>query len=199
MSAAPPASSRSDYPIVLCKSAGDWERWLRHHHESAPGVWLRLGKKNSELGSVSYAEAVELALCYGWIDGQQLAQDRTSWLQKFTPRGRRSVWSTINRERAKALIRSGRMQPCGLAAIALARQDGRWSGAYDSPSRAVVPADFQAALDRHPNAKAFFATVSRANRYALLYRIQTAKKAETRARRIEQFIAMLERGKTIHP
>jgi uncharacterized protein YdeI (YjbR/CyaY-like superfamily) len=191
--------STSDYPIILFKTPRDWERWLRQHCEGAPGVWLRLAKKDSGLASVSYAEAVELALCYGWIDGQKRTHDQSSWIQKFTPRGRRSSWSKINREKAEALIRSGRMQPSGLAAVTLARQDGRWDAAYDSPSRAAVPPDFQAALDRHTKAKAFFTTLSGANRYALLYRLQTAKKAETRARRIEQFIDMLERGKTIHP
>jgi uncharacterized protein YdeI (YjbR/CyaY-like superfamily) len=192
-------TSRSDYPIVLCKSANDWERWLRRYHDSALGVWLRFAKKNSDLASVSYADAVELALCYGWIDGQKLAHDASSWLQKFTPRGRRSAWSKINREKAEALIRGGRMQPSGLAAIELAKQDGRWTAAYDSPSRAAVPPDFRAALERHGKAKAFFATLNGANRYALLYRIQTAKKPETRGRRIAQFIEMLEQGKAFHP
>jgi uncharacterized protein YdeI (YjbR/CyaY-like superfamily) len=195
----PSATLRSDYPIVLCKSANDWERWLRRHHDWAPGVWLRFAKKNSDLASVSYGDAVELALCYGWIDGQKLAHDASSWLQKFTPRGRRSAWSKINREKAEALIRGGRMQPSGLAAIELAKQDGRWAAAYDSPSQAIVPPDFRAALERHGKAKACFATLNGANRYALLYRIQTAKKPETRARRIAQFIEMLEQGKTFHP
>ena len=195
----PSVTSRFEYPIVLCKSAGDWERWLRRHHDSAPGVWLRFAKKNSNLASVSYADAVELALCYGWIDGQKRAHDASSWLQKFTPRGRRSAWSKVNREKAEALIRGGRMQSSGLAAIELAKQDGRWTAAYDPPSRAVVPPDFRVALERHGKARALFATLNRANRYALLYRIQTAKKPETRARRIALFIEMLEKGKTFHP
>lgn len=189
----------SDYPVVLFKTREAWERWLRQHHDDAPGVWLRLAKKDSGLTSTSYLEAVEVALCYGWIDGQKRPHDHSCWIQKFTPRGRRSIWSKINREKAEALIRTGRMQPSGLAAVTLARQDGRWDAAYDSPSHAVVPPDFQAALERHAKAKAFFATLSSANRYALLYRLQTAKRAETRARRIEQFIDMLERGKTFHP
>jgi uncharacterized protein YdeI (YjbR/CyaY-like superfamily) len=194
-----PAKAPSDYPIVLFKASGDWERWLARNYDTAPGVWLRLAKKDSGLTTVSYADAVEQALCYGWIDGQKRTHDDASWMQKFTPRGRRSTWSRINREKAEALIKNGRMQPSGLAAIELARQDGRWNSAYDSPSRAAVPPDFQEALDHHAKARAFFATLSGANRYAILYRLQTAKKAETRARRIEQFIDMLAHGKTIHP
>ena len=148
---------------------------------------------------MSYAEAVEVALCYGWIDGQSKSYDEKSWLQKFTPRGRRSIWSKINRERAETLINQGRMQPSGLAAVNLAKHDGRWDAAYDSPRAATVPADFQAALDRSPQASAFFRTLDSRNRFAILFRIQTAKKPETRTRRIGQFIRMLENSEKLHP
>ncbi len=139
-----------------------------------------------------------MALCYGWIDGQKKTFDESAWLQKFVPRGPKSIWSKINREKAQQLIARGQMKPTGLAAIKSAQQDGRWDAAYDSPSRASVPEDFQAALDRNTRAKAFFATLNGVNRYAILYRLQTAKRLETRARRIEQFIAMLARKETLH-
>ncbi len=189
----------ADQPVLLFQQQKDWERWLRRNHDSSPGVWLRLGKKNSAVTSVSYQEALEIALSYGWIDGQKRSKDESCWLQRFVPRGRRSIWSRINREKAEALIRNGKMRPPGLAAVDLAKQDGRWQAAYDSPSRATVPADLKRALDQHPKAKAFFATLDRKNRYAILFRIQTVKKPETRARRVQHFIDMLNRGETVHP
>jgi uncharacterized protein YdeI (YjbR/CyaY-like superfamily) len=189
----------TDQPIRLFPTQKAWETWLRRNHDSASGLWLRLGKKSSTVKSVSYAEALDVALSYGWIDGQKRSYDESSWLQRFVPRARRSLWSRINREKAEALMGSGKMQPAGLAAVELARQDGRWLAAYDSPSRATVPADFKTVLDQHPKAKAFFAKLDRANRYAILFRIQTVKQPETRARRIQHFIGMLERGETVHP
>ncbi len=189
----------ADQPVLLFQQQKDWERWLRRNHDSSPGVWLRLGKKNSAVISVSYQEALEIALSYGWIDGQKRSKDESCWLQRFVPRGRRSIWSRINREKAEALIRNGKMRPPGLAAVDLAKQDGRWQAAYDSPSRATVPADLKRALDQHPKAKAFFATLDRKNRYAILFRIQTVKKPETRTRRVQHFIDMLNRGETVHP
>ena len=162
-------------------------------------MWLRIARTSSAIASVSYAEALEVALCYGWIDGQRKSCDAGTYLQKFTSRGPRSIWSKINREKAETLIRSGRMKPAGLQAVQRARENGRWSAAYDSPSQARVPADLQAALDTHPKAKAFFATLNSQNRYAILHRIQTAKKADTRARRIERFVRMLEQHETLHP
>ena len=188
-----------EIPIVLFERAGGWEDWLKVNHTSSAGLWLRLAKKDSGIASVSYAEALEVALCYGWIDGQKKSYDETTWLQKFTPRGSRSVWSKINREKAEELIKSKRMKPAGLKAIESAKQDGRWDAAYDSQSKATVPDDFQAALDQNAGAKAFFVTLKSHNRYAILFRIQTAKKAETRDRRIRQIIEMLERHKTFHP
>jgi uncharacterized protein YdeI (YjbR/CyaY-like superfamily) len=175
-----------------------WADWLRKNHPKSSGVWLKLAKKNSGSPSVSYAEALEIALCYGWIDGQKKSYDESFWLQKFTPRGAKSIWSKINKAKAGELIKSGRMKPAGLKAVERAKQDGRWDAAYDSPSVSTVPPDFQARLNKSAKAKAFFATLNSANRYAILFRIQTAKKAETRARKIEQFIEMLERKEKLH-
>ena len=160
---------------------------------------MRLAKKDSGRRSVSYRDALEVALCYGWIDGQKRPESEQFWLQKFLPRSSKSIWSRINREKALALIASGEMNAAGLEAIENAKMNGRWDAAYDSPSRADVPSDLQAALDANPRAKAFFETLDRANRYAVLWRIQTVKKAETRARKIEQFIGMLQRKEKIHP
>ncbi len=194
-----PESNPNDLPVLPFAHQGDWIAWLDEHHATSSGVWLRIAKKASKQASVSYAEALEAALCYGWIDGQKKTYDESTWLQKFTPRGAKSLWSKINREKAEALIESGRMQPAGLAAVERARQDGRWDAAYDSHGSATVPSDFQDALDRSPEAKAFFATLNRQNRYAILFRIQTAKKAETRDKRIQQFIRMLELHEKLYP
>jgi uncharacterized protein YdeI (YjbR/CyaY-like superfamily) len=192
-------NAAADYPVEHFTDAPSWEAWLERHHADARGVWLRLAKKASALQSITYEQAVEVALCYGWIDGQSQGRDADSWLQKFTPRGKRSVWSKINVERVRALTRAGRMRPAGQAAVEAAKADGRWDRAYDSPSTATVPADFRAALEASPAASAFFDTLTSGNRYAMLYRIQTAVRPETRARRIAQFVAMLERGEKIHP
>jgi uncharacterized protein YdeI (YjbR/CyaY-like superfamily) len=181
------------------KSRREWAAWLEKNHRKSAGVWLRLAKKGATLRSVSYQEALEVALCYGWIDGQKRPESEQAWLQRFVSRSARSVWSKINREKALALIASGDMQPAGLEAIENARKNGRWEAAYDSPGGATVPQDFQAALDAHPRAAAFFKTLDRANRYAVLWRIQTAKKAETRARKIEQMVEMLGRKEKVHP
>src|SRR5262249_39116343 len=153
----------------------------------------------SGTASVTYEQALQVALCYGWIDGQKKRYDESSWLQKFTPRGAKSIWSKINREKVERLIARGAMQDAGLAAVEQAKRDGRWEAAYDSQSSASVPDDFQAALDQHVAAKAFFATLNTRNRYAILFRIQTAKKAETRAKRIEQFIRMLANHEMLYP
>jgi uncharacterized protein YdeI (YjbR/CyaY-like superfamily) len=176
-----------------------WAAWLAVHHAESGGVWLRLAKKGSPHSSVSYAEALEVALCFGWVDGQKKAEDEHSWLQRFTPRTAKSIWSKINREKALKLIERGYMQPPGLAAIERARSDGRWDAAYDPASTSLVPADLQAALDANKPAKAFFATLNAQNRYAILFRIQTAKKTETRAKKILQFVTMLSRRETLYP
>ncbi len=192
-------NNSKDQPIILFPNQKDWAKWLDKHHATSTGIWMRLAKKAAALESVSYADALDVALCYGWIDGQKKSYDADSWLQKFTPRGAKSIWSKINREKAKSLIAAGMMKPAGLLAIEKAKQDGRWEAAYDSQSKASVPDDFQAELNRHPKANEFFATLNSANRYAILFRIHTAKKKETRARRIQQFIEMLERGEKLHP
>lgn len=185
-------------PVLLFPDPKAWSVWLEEHHATSPGIWLRIAKKSAALKSVTYAEALETALLYGWIDGQKKSFDDASWVQKFTPRGPRSIWSKINREKAEALIAGGRMQPAGLAAVEQAKQNGRWDAAYDRQGAATVPADLQAALDESPRAKAFFATLNSVNRYAILFRIQTVKKAETRAKKIQQFVKMLEEEKKIH-
>jgi uncharacterized protein YdeI (YjbR/CyaY-like superfamily) len=185
-------------PVTLFKTRDDWALWLEKNHRTSSGLWLRFAKKGSKLRSISYAEAVEVALCYGWIDGQKRPESEEAWLQKFVARSSRSVWSKINREKARALIERGEMKPAGLEAVESAKKNGRWESAYDSPSAAAAPADFQSALDANPRAAEFFEKLDRTNRYAILWRIQTVKKAETRARKITEFIAMLERGEKIH-
>jgi uncharacterized protein YdeI (YjbR/CyaY-like superfamily) len=176
-----------------------FDRWLEQHHATSTGVWLKLAKKGAAVPSVSYAEAVDVALRWGWIDGQKRAYDACFWLQRFCPRGKKSLWSKINREKATRLIAAGRMQPAGLAEVERAKADGRWDAAYDSPSGSTMPEDFAGALTKNARAATFFASIDAANRYAMLWRVQTAKKAETRARHFETFVAMLARGELLHP
>jgi uncharacterized protein YdeI (YjbR/CyaY-like superfamily) len=192
------ANGATDYPVVDFADQAEWADWLNRHHAIERGVWIRLARKGSGRSSVTYAEALDVALCYGWIDGQAKRLDELSYTQKFTPRGKRSVWSKRNREHVERLVASGEMRPAGLAAVEAARRDGRWDRAYDSPATAEVPQDLGAALDASPAARAFFDTLKGQNRFAILHRVQTAVKPETRARRIAQFVAMLERGETIH-
>jgi uncharacterized protein YdeI (YjbR/CyaY-like superfamily) len=188
----------AELPTLSFATQDEWAAWLDEQHATAPGVWLKLAKKATGIASVTYDQALEVALCYGWIDGQKKGFDEAAWLQKFTPRGARSIWSKINREKAERLIAEGRMRPAGLREVERARQDGRWEAAYDSQSTAAVPDDFQAALAANPEAEAFFATLNSTNRYAILFRIQTAKKPETRAKRIREFVAMLARGEKLY-
>jgi uncharacterized protein YdeI (YjbR/CyaY-like superfamily) len=176
-----------------------WEAWLAEHHADSPGLWLKMAKKQSGIGSVTYAEALEVALCYGWIDGQKDRFDDDWWLQKFTPRRPRSKWSQINRAKATALIEGGRMKPAGLQEVERAKADGRWDAAYPSPSNLAVPEDLERALAGNDAARTFFASLDRTNRYAILYRLHDAKRPETRARRLEQFVAMLAEGKKLYP
>jgi len=197
MPAAKPATAPDAVPRLF-KSARAFETWLKKHHASSNGLWLMIAKRGAREPSVSYPEAVEIALCWGWIDGQKKGLDDQHFLQRFTPRRARSIWSKINVQKVAALIDAGRMQAPGLAQIAAAKADGRWAQAYDGARTSAVPADLQAALDAEPKAKAFFATVNAANRYAVLWRVQTAVKPETRARRIAQLVAMLARGEVIH-
>jgi uncharacterized protein YdeI (YjbR/CyaY-like superfamily) len=185
-------------PLLFSRQK-DWAAWLARNHDKSPGVWLRLAKKASGLQSVSYSEALEVALCHGWIDARKRSESETTWLQQFTPRASKSIWSKINREKAMALVKAGRMKPAGLAQIDRAKKDGRWEAAYDSPSSATAPPELQAALDQNPRAKAFYAKLDSQNRYAILFRIQTVKKAETRAKRIQRFVEMLEKNKKVHP
>jgi uncharacterized protein YdeI (YjbR/CyaY-like superfamily) len=188
------------FPILLFEAPQDWEAWLKEHHgDEAAGIWLKLAKKDAGIASLTYAEALESALCYGWIDGQKASFDKQYWLQKFTPRRPKSIWSKVNCEKATALIAAGRMRPAGLRQVELAKADGRWDQAYASQSRITIPADFQSELDKNPEAQAFFSTLDSANRYAILFRIQTAKRAETRSARIQKFIEMLLKHEKIHP
>jgi len=191
--------SDKDLPVMLFKNQKAWEAWLVKHFDSSAGLWLRLAKKSAKLQSVSFQEALEVALCHGWIDSQAKSFDEESWLQKFTPRGPKSIWSKINRAKAIELIEQGRMRAAGLAAIERAKENGRWEAAYDSHRTAVPPSDFETALNKSPKAKAFFATLNSQNRYAILFRIQTAKKPATRQKRIDQFIRMLEKHEKLYP
>jgi uncharacterized protein YdeI (YjbR/CyaY-like superfamily) len=197
MPAAKPASPPDTAP-ALFKNAKAFEAWLKKHHATSDGLWLKIAKRGAAEPSVTYPEAVEVGLCWGWIDGQKKSFDDQHFLQRFTPRRARSVWSKINVDKVAALIEAGRMQAPGHAQIEAAKADGRWAQAYDGARTATVPEDLQAALDAAPKAKAFFAAVNATNRYAVLWRIQTAVRPETRAKRIEQLVAMLARGETLH-
>lgn len=189
----------TDLPVLAFATAGEFEDWLEREHATASGVWLRFPRKGTGVPSLTYEEAVRAALCFGWIDGQARSVDETAWVQRYTPRRRRSVWSQINTERALRLIEEGRMRPAGLAEVERARADGRWAAAYAPPSTATVPPDLAAALTASPTAAAAFAGLNSQNRYSILHRLATAKKPETRARRIATFVAMLERGEVLHP
>jgi uncharacterized protein YdeI (YjbR/CyaY-like superfamily) len=188
----------TDLPLMAFDTSEDFRAWLSEHHGDA-GIWLKLAKKDSGLPSVTYIEAVEVALCFGWIDGQARSLDGKWRLQRFTPRRSRSIWSKINRGRAEELIAKGLMHPAGLRQVEAAKADGRWDVAYDSPKTATVPPDLRAALDADPAAAAFFATLNSINRYAILHRIMTAVKPETRARRIQKYVAMCAAGEKIYP
>jgi uncharacterized protein YdeI (YjbR/CyaY-like superfamily) len=181
------------------EDAAAFAAWLDEHHEASDGIWIKFAKKASGIPSVTYKEVLPVALAYGWIDGQVKRIDDDWYRQRWTPRRARSVWSKINRAAAEAMMERGEMKPAGLREVERARADGRWDRAYDSPKTAEVPADLRAALDADPAAAEFFAGLDANNRYAILHRIQNAKKAETRARRIEQFVAMCSRGETLHP
>ncbi len=187
-----------DLPVLPFPDAQAWIDWLHANHATFPGVWLRFAKKSSAQVSVTYPEALDTALCYGWIDGLKKRETADTWVQKFIPRAKRSIWSKINREKALALTENGRMHAAGLAEINRAKSDGRWDAAYDGQRHASTP-DFDAALAQNPKAKAFYDTLNSKNRYAFHFRIQTAKKPETRAKRIAQFITMLEKHEMPHP
>jgi uncharacterized protein YdeI (YjbR/CyaY-like superfamily) len=188
----------SEQPTLGFASPAEWGDWLEANHQSSTGLWLKIAKKDAGVTSVAHPEALELALCFGWIDGQRRALDERFFLQRFTPRRQASRWSRINRDKAVELIERGLMRPAGLAEVKRAQDDGRWDAAYEGQRLAGVPEDLQSELDRHPEARAFFNQLSSQNRYAILYRVQDAKRPETRARRIAKFIAMLNAGETIH-
>lgn len=192
-------SGSDELPRLAFASDVEWEAWLERNHEQASGVWIEIAKKDSGVESVRYPEVLDTALCFGWIDGRRERLDEVRFLQRFTPRRPRSRWSRINREKAQQLIRDGRMRQAGHAEVQAAQADGRWQAAYAGQSSARVPDDLQRELDARPPAAAFFASLSSQNRYAILYRLDQAKRADTRARRLRQFVAMLESEETLHP
>jgi uncharacterized protein YdeI (YjbR/CyaY-like superfamily) len=187
-----------DLPQLAFASGAAWEAWLEEHHASADGVAVKIAKKGSGIASVVYPEVLDIALCFGWIDGRRNALDDRFFLQRFGPRRARSRWSKINRDKAEQLMATGRMRPAGLAEVERAKADGRWDAAYEGQRSMGVPEDLQRELDTRPEAAAFFAGLSSQNRYAILYRLQDAKRPETRARRLAKFVAMLEAGETLH-
>jgi uncharacterized protein YdeI (YjbR/CyaY-like superfamily) len=191
-------ASKIDSDVVACLSEKEWARWLAANHADSKGVWLRFFRKASGTASVNHPEALAIALCYGWIDGQLKKHDEESWLRKFTPRRPKSIWSKRNREIVEQLADAGKMKPAGLKEIAAAKEDGRWDRAYDSPSKMIVPADFLKEITKNKNARLFFKTLSKANIYAITWRLHTAKKPETRDKRMKAIIAMLAKGKAFH-
>jgi uncharacterized protein YdeI (YjbR/CyaY-like superfamily) len=193
-----PMPTKPELPTLEFADPASWERWLEGNHDSSPGIWLKIAKKGAPTATVDHPQALEQAIRYGWIDGQKRGFDEHYWLQRFTPRGPRSKWSQVNRDKALELIAEKRMKPAGLAQFEAARSDGRLDEAYEPQSRATVPADFQVALDQNPAAAAFFATLKGANRYAFLYRLHHVKKPEARAKRIATYIEMLCEGRTFH-
>jgi uncharacterized protein YdeI (YjbR/CyaY-like superfamily) len=191
--------AKDDLPVKEFASAEDFEKWLAAEHESAAGIWLKIARKGTGIASVDYSQALDVALCYGWIDGQKDGSGDTHWLQRFTPRGPASKWSQVNRKRVADLIEHDRMRPAGLAEIDRAKADGRWDAAYAGPRAATVPDDLQQALDNDAEARAFFATLDSKNRFAVLHRVGDAKKPETRAARIRKYVAMLHDQQKIYP
>jgi uncharacterized protein YdeI (YjbR/CyaY-like superfamily) len=186
-------------PTIRFSSPAEWEDWLEDNHAEFEGVWIQIARKDAGIESVRYPEVLENALCFGWIDGRREALDERHFLQRFTPRRPRSKWSQINRETAERLIAEGRMRTAGLAEVERAKADGRWEAAYKGQKSSTVPEDLQRELDARPKAKAYFSELDSQNRYAILYRLQDAKKPETRARRLAKFVTMLEAGETIYP
>jgi uncharacterized protein YdeI (YjbR/CyaY-like superfamily) len=191
-------SPKDDLPVMPFESVAAWEAWLEANHADAPGVWLQIAKQASGIPTVTYSEALDAALCLGWIDGQKASYDEASFLQRFTPRRARGKWSKINVDRVARLIEAGRMRPAGLAHVDAAKADGRWEAAYGGSATMTVPEDLQTALDANPAARDFFATISRTNRYSVLYRVHDAMRPETRANRIAALVEMLAEGKTFH-
>jgi uncharacterized protein YdeI (YjbR/CyaY-like superfamily) len=194
-----PVANTDDLPVLTCVSQLAWDKWLAEHQRSSEGVWLKIAKAASGLDTVTYAEALDVALCYGWIDGLRKKFDDDWFVQRFTPRTPKSKWSKINCEKATALIANGRMQLAGLQAVEQAKADGRWRDAYAGQRDAIVPDDLQRALDKNKRARTFFDTLDGRNRYAILYRVHDAKRPETRARRIAQYVTMLSKQEKLYP
>jgi uncharacterized protein YdeI (YjbR/CyaY-like superfamily) len=192
-------TDKQDLPIISFASRDAWEAWLDENHAASDGLWLKIAKKGSGIETVSFAEALDVALCYGWIDSQADSFDDQYWLQRFTPRRPRSKWSKRNRAKVTKLIEEGKMKPAGLQQVEQAKADGRWEAAYEPQSTAMVPVDLRQELEKSEVAREFFATLDRANRYAILYQIQDARKPETRARRIAKYMAMLSQQKKLYP
>ncbi len=194
-----PKTAVDETPNLSVRDQQAWEKWLEKNHDKSAGVWLQIAKKGAALQTPTYAEAIDVTLCFGWIDGQKGKKDDCSWLQRFTRRGAKSIWSKINVDKVGRLIADGKIRPAGLAAVASAKLDGRWKNAYAGQKTATVPDDLMHALDGNAQAKAFFAMLDRGNRYAIVFRLATAKRAETRQRRIVQFVEMLARHEKLHP
>jgi len=185
-------------PILEFKTAKTFETWLAKNHDNSNGLWLKIFKKDSGIKTISYAEALDVALCYGWIDGQKQAFDEEAWLQKFSPRGAKSIWSKINTEHVERLIKEGRMKPAGLKAVEKAKADGRWEKAYESSSKITIPEDFLKELSKNKKAEAFFKGLNKTNLFSIGFRLQTAKKQETREKRMKDIIEMLAKGEKFH-
>jgi uncharacterized protein YdeI (YjbR/CyaY-like superfamily) len=198
MAGATVQSSKANREIVSFLSATEWESWLDKHHAKSEGVWLRLFKKGSGHKTITYAEALDGALCHGWIDGQVRSHDEVSWLQKYTPRRPKSIWSKINTGHVERLVKLKKMKPAGLAAVEAAKRDGRWSAAYDSSSKASIPKEFIERLSKNKKAKLFFESLNKTNLYSISWRLQTAKKPETRERRMKVILEMMAKGKKFH-
>jgi uncharacterized protein YdeI (YjbR/CyaY-like superfamily) len=191
-------SSKLPLPILECAADGHWRSWLRDNHATSPGVWLKFAKRDAAATTVDHAQALDTAICFGWIDGQTRRFDESFWLQRFTPRGPRSRWSQVNRAKAEHLMAAGRMHAAGLAQVQAARADGRWEVAYEPQSRATVPDDFKAALDTEPAAREFFETLTGQRRYAFLYRLHHVTRPEARQRRIASYLELLRERKTLN-
>jgi len=189
---------RTEYPIILFEIQKDWEKWLSSHHDKPPGIWLKFAKKDSGVISTNHSGSLEVALCYGWIDSQSRSLDKNYYLQKFTPRKSRSIWSKINTEHIERLLKEGRMQPAGMLQVEAAKKDGRWDVAYDSPKNMTVPDEFLELLSTNKKAETFFKTLNKTNTLAIAFRIRTAKKEETRVSRMQVILLMLEKGEKFY-
>lgn len=188
----------TEYPLITCKTQNEWRAWLEENHATQPGVWLRMYKKDSKIPSINYAQALEEALCYGWIDGVRKSYDESSFLQKYTPRRAKSIWSKVNVAHIERLTKAGRMKASGVAAVEAGKADGRWDNAYESAKNLTLPEDFLEILEKEPEAKAFLKTLTKQNKFAIAFRLHQAKKPETRQKRMETFVAMLKEGQKFY-